>query len=223
MPFPRVFGLLATLLIASAPAPSEVMLNPAELSSYRCAREVATIVGHGQQTGPLFSEDDLVFASLVARDGSRLLMLNEGAGTYVVRLARQGVNRVRFTLPGRGEPRTYFMSYAHDDVFRSRLFEFAIGRAPAGREALDFEPVSVIRAPSLLPHFEYAIFKTAENALSAITNGHVSRAELNRHRVRECEHLARALKPNLDMLEMIVVGPTPPVTAAPDRLPASVR
>lgn len=226
MPFPRVFWALATLLTASAPAPSEVMVSPAEASSYRCGRDVATIVGHGLQTGPLFSEEDLVFTSLVARDGSRLLVVDDGGGIYSVRLGRQGVNRLRFTLPGRGEARRYFMSYAHDDVFRSRLFEFSVGRAPAGRDELDFEPVAAVRTPALLPHFEYAIFATSENALAAITDGRVPRAELNRHRVRDCDHLsgrlARVLKHNLDTLEMIVVGPTPP-TVAPARLPASER
>jgi len=227
MSFARTFLLLALISVASAPAPSQILASPEEALSYRCARDVATIVGHGQQTGPLFSEDTLVFASVVARDGSQVLMVNDGGGTYVFRLPRQGVNRLKFSLPQPQNSRTYFISYAHDEFLRSRLFEFSVGRPPAGREDMDFEPVQPMRSPALLPNFEYAILQTSEAALDAITEGRVPRADLNRHRVRDCDHLnkrapvlARGLKHNLDMLELIVVGPTPPATA---RLPASVR
>ena len=229
MTLSRTFLLLITATAASAQAPIETLASPAETLSYRCARDVATIVGHGRQTGPLFSEDDLVFAGLVAKDGSSLLMLNDGSGTYAFRLSRQGVNRVRFTLPHSLKARTYFLSYAHDELFGSRLFEFSSGRAPVGREDVDYDLVRPSRAPLLLPHFEYAILQTSETALSAITEGKIPRAELNRHRVRDCDHLkrrapilARGLKHNLDMLELIVLGPAPPA-ATSSRLPASVR
>jgi hypothetical protein len=200
-----------------------------ELLSYSCARSVASMLDTGSQTGPLYVNGILAFTSTDASDGSAVLIASAGGGTYALPLRSKGVNRIRFEIPT-GEyshKKEFFISYMHDDTIRSRYFEFSMGRPPNGHDDLDFTWVEAQRAAYMLPNFEYAIYQTAKNEVTAMTEGRLRRGQFNRHRA-DCEHLTRHspalaqnLKHNLDMLEVILTGPGP-MASAQARLPASL-
>ncbi|MGZ3723764.1 MAG: hypothetical protein ACXVA9_12565, partial [Bdellovibrionales bacterium] len=93
------------------------------------------------------------------------------------------------------------------------------------------------RADNLMAHLDYAIHETAEATLSAITEGRVTRSQMLRHKVENCDHisrqtpsLAKNLRHNVDMLDLIVMGPAKPnktanlaaVDATGSRAPSSV-
>jgi hypothetical protein len=153
-----------------------------------------------------------------------VLIATAGAGTFAVPLDHSGVNRLRFSLPS-DTSQVYYMSYLHDRLLRSRVFEFSVTKAPIGKEDLDYAPVQAVRAPYLLPHLEYAIWETSETFVNAITDGTASRTQLSAHK-SECAHLSRrapqlasGLRRNLDELEMMA-QPLGRMTSR--RMPASV-
>jgi hypothetical protein len=203
-----------------------------EILSYECARSIATIVTPSEQTGPLFADGRLIFTSLEAQDSSLMLLVNAGYGNFVINLERNGVNRIRFEIPSEANaaPRTFFLSYMHGGVLRSRYFEYAEEHAPAGRDELDYSLVNARRADNLVPHLDYAIHETAEATLSAITEGRVTRSQMLRHKVENCEHISRQspsiaknLRRSVDMLDLIVMGPKVNSTkVAGERMPASI-
>lgn len=195
--------------------------------SYACARSLASILDHETQMGPLFVEGKLIFTSLDAQDNSKILLVNAGAGNFVVPLVGQGVNRIRFDLPVAGErmPRRFFLSYMHGERMRSRYFEFSEEHPPIGKEATDFQNVKVSRAQNLLPHLNYAIYETTDVAISALTDGSIGRGRLQGHKIERCDELARQsprigqlFKRNVDMLEIFATG-----VHSASRMPASIR
>ncbi|MBX3020210.1 MAG: hypothetical protein KF799_00915 [Bdellovibrionales bacterium] len=226
-----VLKLTAFLLTFAVATSVAAQTNSDELLSYICARNVSTIVERGQQVGPVFSEGPLVFTSTEVQGGGKFLILSAGSGTYTLALPNAGVNRLRFQLPTQSspKPKIFYLSYVHDGVFRSRYFDFSADKPPIGRDELDYDLASVRKADYMLPNLEYAIYETSENTLTAITDGRVKRDQMNKHKMENCEHisrktpgLARNLKHNLDVLEMIVIGPKEGRPRAASRLPASV-
>jgi hypothetical protein len=226
---------------APAVPPTSARVGVDEILSYECARSLATIVSPSEQTGPLFADGKLIFTSLEAQDSSKILLVNAGYGNFVINLVGDGVNRIRFELPtsASGDVRTFFLSYMHGGALRSRYFEYSEARPPFGRDELDYSLVSARRADNLMPHLDYAIHETAEATLSAITEGHVTRNQMARHRVENCEYisrkspgLAKNLRHNVDLLDLIVMGPRPKASdiaavvekpsSASSRAPASV-
>lgn len=198
-----------------------------ELLSYDCAHSVASLYTGDQPTGPLFTREGLVFTSLVSTDQKRLLVLSTGSGTYKVTLPSIGINRIRFLLPGLGSSiaQPYFLSYMHDEVFRSRVFEFGYQRPPSGHDELEYHLVEAQRAEYLLPHLEYAIFETAENVVTALAQGRISRSQIQLASATKCEHLSRhspslqaSIRHNIDALDMMVVGPRKSANRAPASL-----
>lgn len=229
----RVLHLLInTGMLVSQPAPAGVTpVSPDEILSYECARSVATLVEKNEQPGPVFLDGPLVFTSIQASDGTKVLILSAGSGTYAAPLTQNGVNRIRFYLPTREsvEPRLFFVSYLHDSSLRSRYFDFSMYKAPVGRDDTDFQLVRVQRADHLLQHLEYAVFETSDFTLSAFTDGRLQRDKMLKRKAEHCEHmfrkapaLARNLRRNLDALELMVLGPDSVKPAQSSRLPASV-
>jgi len=236
--------VLAATLTHSAPSATKAAnrVEAEEVLSYECAKSVATIVSPSEQTGPLFSEGRLVFTSVEAQDSSILLLVNAGYGNFAINLEGKGtVNRIRFEIPTEANkpPKTFFLSYLHGGTLRSRYFEYSEDHAPMGHDELDYSLVSARRAEYMMPHLDYAIHETAEATLQAITEGKVTRSQMLRHKVSDCEHIqrmapaiAKNLRHNLDMLDLIVMGPkstvglattaTPQTTVAGGRLPASI-
>lgn len=216
------------------PHESSALINHAsvdEVLSYSCAKSLGSLVDRESQVGPLFSEGHLIFTSLEAKDLSKLLLLNAGAGNFVVALEGSGVNRIRFALPseGQAEPRQFFLSYIHGYTSRSRYFEFSEGRPPFGREEDDYALVIPSRTLNMQPHLEYAIHETSEAILHALTDGKIDREHLSRHAIVNCDHIANQspqlatnLRHNLNTLDIMMVGPKPIPTASPSRLPASL-
>lgn len=231
----RILGIFFSgglMAVHTTPAPVPEAPRPAldELLSYACARSVATMVDVDRQTGPVFSDGVLVFTSIEAGDGSKVLIVSAGGGTYAVPLAHSGTNRIRFEIPTQAYSRNkrFFLNYVHDSAYRSRFFEFSMDRAPSGHEELDYRWVQPQRADYMLANLDYAIYETSENELNALTEGRISRVEFNKRKA-DCDHisrrtptLARTLRRNLDVLEMIVIGPQPKTVQASTRLPASV-
>ena len=212
--------LLAQSLTHSSPtyviSPHPRRVEVGELLSYDCARSIATLVNPSEQTGPLFADGKLVFTSLETQDSSKILLVNAGYGNFVINLEAIGVNRIRFVLPvaATGPTRTFFLSYMHGGLLKSRYFEFSEGRAPLGRDEMDYSFVSAHRAENLMPHLDYAIHETAAATLSAIVEGRVARSQLQRHRVDSCEHISRQtpnvaknLRHSIDQIDLIVMGP----------------
>jgi hypothetical protein len=207
-------------------AHSEVAVD--EVLSYECARSITSLIPIDEQWGPVFSHGNLVFTSVEAQDFSKLLIVNAGAGNYVIKLEGLGVNRIRFEVPsGRGQARVFFMSYMHGNRMRSRYFDFSEGKAPVGRDELDYALVPARRADHLLAHLDYAIHETAAATLNAIVDGRLDRAQLEHHRIENCEHIARLwpnlgndLKRKIDQIDLFVMGPN--FTHTSSRLPASV-
>ena len=230
------------MLITGKPAAPQEPVTPAsldELLSYECARSVSTMVRLGAQVGPVFSDGLITLASTEANDGSIILILNAGAGTFVLPLEHEGVNRLRFYLPTHlaGPARPFYISYMHSQRdYPARLFELSMDRAPNGKDDLDFTAISVSRADKMLEHYDYAIFATIGNMLNALIEGRVNRSQFERQKPENCEHisrsspaLARTIRRNLDVVEMIVMGPKPAkkredVTLSNSgRMPASVE
>jgi len=228
-----------SLIVAQTlpPDPLYIRASMDELLSYECGKSVAGMLPAREQTGPVFSDHGLVFTSIEAADTSRLLVLSAGAGTYSVRLEKAGVNRIRFAIPvkGAGGTQTYFLSYLHDPVSNSRVFDFSSGRPPLGKDETDYALLNVRRADHLLPNLDYSIHETAESLLAALTEGRLRRDQVLRQKAENCEHitrktpvLGRNLKRNLDVVEMIVMGPklAGPKLAGPKlagRKPASAK
>lgn len=206
-----------------------------EILTYECARGVATLVEASEQSGPVFSQGELVFASIAARDSSAILIVSAGAGVFSIPLEHTGVNKMRFELPsGRSaKPQVFFLNYLHDPGVRSRVFEFSMMRPPVGKTELDYRLVQPQRATYLQPHLEYAIWETSSGLLSSLTEGGVRRDQVNfqdadcTHLERRAPALARVLQRNLDELHVMVQGlqtaakPAPPAHAN-SRMPASV-
>lgn len=210
--------------------PHEPKVAVEEILSYDCARNVAGVVNSSHQIGPVFAIGSLVFTSLEAKDASHLLLVNGGGGIYAINLENLGVNRIHFQIPtsGRSVPQSFYLTYMHGASFRSRYFEFSEGRAPLGKDDLDYSLVPARRADYLQAHLNYAIHETAEVTLNAITDGRLRRDQLTLRPVEGCEYierqapaLARNLKHNLNMLDVIVSGPA--AHSGSDRRPASGR
>jgi hypothetical protein len=225
-----IFGstLMMAQTLPSKPVYSLATLD--EMLSYECAKSVTAMLYPLDQTGPLFFDHGLVFTSIDTSASHPLLIFSAGTGLFSVPLEGAGVNRIRFTIPAQatGQMKTFYLSYLHGGQSRSRIFEFSEGRAPMGKDDLDFSEVAPKRAENLLGHFEYAIYTTAELTLAGLTEGRLNRDQLKRHRAENCEHiqkkspqLAQNLKRDLDVIEMIVLGPQPKVEPAV-RMPASI-
>lgn len=215
--------LAQTLGRSASIQPASSHVGVEEILSYECARSITTIVDPIDQMGPLFSEGLLVFTSLEAQDASKILLVNAGYGNYAIILEGKGVNRIRFEVPtvDSGPGKVFYLSYFHGGTLRSRYFEFSEGRPPIGHDELDYSLVSPRRADNLLPHLDYAIHETAEATLNAITDGRLKRSQLMKHRIEGCDHISRQspgiaknLRHSLDLLDIIVMGPS--------RVPASV-
>lgn len=224
---------LSSIAMLSQPAPQALaQASLDELLSYECAKSVSTMVNAAEQPGPIFSDGLLALTSVEAADGSHLLIVNAGAGTFAVPLEHEGVNRVRFYLPTHlpGGPKAFFISYLHGSNMRSRVFELSTARPVLGKEVLDYDSVPVHRAENMLEHFDYAIYETAGKLLAALTEGRMTRASVEKHRGANCDHIsrhspgiARNLKRDLDVVEMIVMGPTTPKARSTGRMPASIE
>jgi hypothetical protein len=229
--------LASSLMFAQSTPPlpeRSTQISVDELLSYECAKSVTSLVGAKEQTGPLFSEGQLVFTSVEADDHSMLLLLNAGHGNYVVPLEGAGVNRLRFEMKTSTStrPTQFYLSYMHGGLMRSRYFEYAEEHPPTGHDEFDYSRVSPQRAGEMLPHLDYAINETAQATLTALIEGHLTREQLGVHHIENCSHLsrqsgalARYLKYNLDKLDLLVMGPQRKATAtsAASRMPASIR
>lgn len=213
-----VFG--GSLMMANpVPVAPPLIYVPAtveELLSYQCGRDVSSMLSGPDQPGPVFSSGLLILTSTEARNGDRLLIVNAGAGTFVLPLAVEGVNRLRFTIPTQTapEPREFFLSYVHGyRGTRSRIFESSINSAPMGKDILDYTPVHPARAENMREHLDYGIFQTASNMVSALREGRLERQLLQRGRAENCEHITREqpavgriLRASLDQMENIYKG-----------------
>lgn len=234
----QLLASLLALMTASKPAPQPVVAQPSldELLSYECARSISTMVQRSAQTGPVFSDGLITLTAVEARDLSVILILNAGAGTYALTLEHEGVNRLRFYLPTHlaGGPRSFYISYMPAERgYRARLLELSMNRPPNGKDDLDYAAVAVSRADKMLEHYDYAIFSTVGNMLTALTEGRVSRNEFERQKPENCEYisrwtpaLARTIRRELDVVEMIVMGPKPAsksdvALSTTSRMPAS--
>jgi hypothetical protein len=216
----QVLTSLFMTMTTSQPPP-EPVAQPSldELLSYECARSISTMVRPSAQVGPVFSDGLITLTSIEARDLSIILILNAGAGTYAVTLEHEGVNRLRFYLPTHlaGGARPFFISYMPaDHGYPARVLELSMDRPPNGKDDLDYTAVAISRADKMLEHYDYAIFATVGNMLNALTEGRVTRNEFERQKPENCEHisrtapaLARTIRRELDVVEMIVMGPTP--------------
>jgi hypothetical protein len=200
----------------SLPAPSQSQASMEELLSYECAKSVATMLYPAEQPGPVYSADGLVFTSIEASDYSQMLIVTAGKGTFAIPLNQPGLNRVRFKIfsPSSKQPTEFFLSFLHDSVTRSRVFDFAARRPPVGKVALDYTAVSPQRAEALLPNLEYKIHETVESMLASLAEGRLMRAQVRRQKADNCEHIARKspalgriLNRNLNVVERIVIGP----------------
>lgn len=223
-----IFG--GSLVIAQTlpPTPAQTMATLDEMLSHECARSVSSLLYAGDQPGPLFYDGGLVFTSVETSSLHPLLIVSAGNGVFSVSLEGAGVNRVRFTLPTKNGDRNYFLSYLHGNQSRSRVFEFSSDHPPMGKDEFDFDKMQPKRAEALLTHLEYAIYQTAESTLANLTEGRLHRDQLKRARAENCEHierkapqLAQNLKRNLDVIEMIVLGPEAK-QREPTRMPASI-
>lgn len=224
------FILGGNFLIAQSLMPDSAMpVSAAEMRSYSCAHSVVSMVRGMNQPGPIFAEGKLVFTSISATDGSKILVVNAGQGTYAIPLEGSGVNRIRFEMPGLvgGQKQLFFLSYMHGEALRSRYFEFSSGLPPYGKDVLDYVSVTARRTPQLKDHLEYAIRETAENIVSGITEGKLQREHFSSHQVNGCDYiyqnspkLAQTLRRRVDELEMLVSGPR--VSLPAGRMPASV-
>jgi len=228
MAWDKLIQLISSVTLAVAhPIPEASRFTVDDVFSYDCAHSVVTMVKTTEPMGPLFSEGELLFTSLVASDGSLLLLVNAGLGTYSIPLEKSGVNRIRFELSTRSSrtPKKFYLSFMHGQTLRSRYFEFSSGIAPYGKDDLDYTSLNPVAAPGLKPHLEYAIHETATHLLDAITTGKLSRQNYRGHAAENCEviyrsspKLAKTLKRNIDELEMLMIGPK----LQSSRMPASV-
>lgn len=231
----KIVESLITFAILISPKPiPQPLVQPSldELLSYECARGVSTMVHLEAQVGPIFSDGLITLASTEARDGSNVLILNAGAGNYAVALHHDGVNRIRFHLPThrKGETHPYYVAFIPGvRTFSPRLMELSMDRPPRGKDELDYAPVALFRADKLIEHYEYAILATAGNLLSALSEGRVARSQLEKRRPINCDRvasaapsIARNIRRELDVVEMIVKGPQPKRLSG-GRMPASLE
>jgi hypothetical protein len=211
-------------LVVAQPLPDPAHFTVDDVFSYDCARSVATMVKTEEPVGPLFSEGPLLFTSLTANDGSLILLVNTGLGTYSLPLERKGVNRIRFEMITRDSrtPVKFYLSYMHGEAMPSHYFEYSSGVAPYGKDDLDYTFLTPVPAPNLKPHLEYAIHETATHILDAITAGKVTRKQYQGHTTDNCEvlyrsspKLAQTLRRNIDELEMLMIGPKSGSTRSP--------
>ena len=164
----------------------------------------------------MFHRDGLVFTSINASNGDKLLIVNAGSGTFSIPLTGIGVNRVRFTIPAniQADFNSYYIAYLHGGSRNSRFYEFSAGKAPAGKDEIDYQTATPRRADTLLPYLEYAIFETIENTLTMITDKKIERHELGILKAETCDHisrkspsLARNMRYDLDVIAKIIKGP----------------
>lgn len=211
-----IFGAQVTTTPSPVPELMQAQASMQELLSYECGKSIATMVVPEEQVGPVFANEDLVFTGIEASDNSRLLIVTSGEGTYAVPLAKSGVNRISFSIPTRGPNKQtdFYLGFLHDSVTRSRFFDFAEGRPPAGKTEADYTKVVARRSEGLLPNLEYKIHETAEGLLAALTEDRLPRSHILNQKAYNCEHitkknpaLGRSLKRNLDVVEQIVLGP----------------
>lgn len=226
--------LLALIFGSSLTAVQQPVYPPAtleELLTYDCAKVVAEIVGNGPQIGPVFHQQGLVFTSLSNARGQKMLIADAGAGLFTIPLNDVGVNRMRLTLPtaALGAPKTFYLTYIHGDRYRSRVTEFAVERAPAGHEDLDYQLAHVFRDKTVVAHLEYAIFQTTQAAVLAISRKTVARQDLTVVREDACAHIARSspalarnMEADLELIRREIIGPKK-IAAGNGRMPASVR
>lgn len=189
-----------------------------EILTFECAKHVINIVPEQRQLGPVFHREGLTFTSINAINGEKILIVNAGSGTFSIPLVAAGVNRVRFTLPSRiqADMVSYYISYLHGGSRNSRFFEFSAGKAPTGKDEIDYTSVIPRRANNLLAHFEYAIFETIENTLTMITDHRIDRAEVGVLKAESCDHisrnsptLAKNMRYDLDVIAALIKPPPP--------------
>lgn len=188
-------------------------VSAGEALAYNCGKNLASLASSTAQRGPLFAVGDLIFTSVEASDLSRLLLVNSGAGNFVLRL-KGGLNRIRFQIPGMsGRPgHMYFLSYIHGDGAPSRFFEVGEDRAPIGHEVTDYQLISAARAEYLEPYLVYAIQKTALNMASALSEGRLSRSVLHIQPLPACQALVRRT-PSLVKSLKVIEGPSRQMSA----------
>lgn len=224
--------MMAQPVPVKAPEAPITYIKPSvdELLTYECGRNVTTMLYNSDQPGPVFSNGLLLVSSVEADDGTRLLIVNAGAGTFSMPLERDGVNRLRFWIPTEmpGGAKEFFISYMHGYAgSRSRVFEYSIHKAPLGKDELDYIPMRPTRAEKLVTHLEYGIFETSKNMVTAFREGRLTSEQLQKSRAENCEHIARAqpevgriLKTNLDRIAVMTKDTA---GATSSRMPASVN
>ena len=189
-----------------------------EILTFECAKHVIGLIPVDYQQGPVFHRDGLVFTSINAANGDKILIVNAGSGTFSIPLAGTGVNRLSFTIPARiqGDMNTYYLAYLHGGSRNSRFYEFSSGKAPPGKDEIDFQTTNPKRAGTLLPYLEYAIFETIESTLTLLTDKKIERHQLGIIRPESCDHisrqspaLARNIRYDLTVIAAIVKGPKP--------------
>lgn len=230
----KILAMIFGGSVAAGPGPMIITPPVAldEILSYECAKHVTDLIPEKRQKGPVFHRDGLVFTSIFAAGGEKILIVNAGSGTFSVPLHGMGVNRLRFRLPAnvQGDMTTYYLGYLHGAGTNARFYEFSSGRAPAGKDDLDFTVVTPKRAINLLPHMEYAVFETIEHTLSMVTGKRIERHELGMLKPDVCDHiarkspgLARTMRYNLDLISAIIKGPKVQSLAGGGRMPASAE
>lgn len=205
----------STFLVAQSVPQSIKTPTIDELQSYDCARSVAKMYEGEVSLGPLFLRDNLAFTSVGTAGRENLLIVNAGRGTFSILLPSSGVNKIRFDLPnmGRSGEHSYYLSFMHGGRGESRVFEFGFERPPLGHDDLEYHPVQVQRADELLPHFEYAIFTTAQKTVQALASGKINRTDVFVASLDRCSHLERRapnlasnLRHHLNTLDVMVYG-----------------
>lgn len=219
----KILAFLFGGVVSTTPA-THTPASIDELLTYECARQIVDLIPLQNQSGPVFFREGVLISSVSTVRGEKLLIVNSGSGTYAVPLFGLGVNRLRLKLPGVGDEKILYASYTHGGSRDSRLFEFSVGRAPAGKDEMDYQDSPVRRAEDLLGHFEFNVFETIEHILTQITAKKIPRHELGLVKVNACDHigrrspaLARTIRYDLDMVAAVLNGGT-----RSNRMPASV-
>lgn len=225
--------ILAIVFGGSAAVTAPLLTPPValdEILTFECAKHVVELIPEKRQTGPVFHRDGLVFTSINSASGEKILIVNAGSGTFSIPLHGIGVNRVRFSIPAtlQAHMTSYYLAYLHGGSQSSRYYEFSSGKAPAGKDDIDYTTVHPRRAEPLLPHLEYAIYETIENTLNMITRKKLDRHELGLLKAESCDHisrksptLARNIRYDLDVISAILKGPAVRMVSGGGRLPAS--
>jgi len=201
-----------------------------EILTFECAKHVIELIPEKRQQGPVFHRDGLVFTSINLANGEKIMIVNAGSGTFSVPLHGVGVNRVRFTIPAniQADMNSYYLGYLHGGSQNSRYYEFSAGKAPAGKDEIDFTNAVPRRAPDLMPHLEYAIFETIENTVKMVTGKKLDRHEIGILKAESCDHisrhsptLARNMRYGLDVIGAILKAPAVKSVSS-GRMPASL-